>query len=108
MSEKKRSAKIKNEKNPDKENLGKPSKGKLSQTQISIKNMMVPKMDDAEASKVFGPMKAITSYSTAKTLGVNVSIASGLIKNLESRGILEKTGGYSGHFVYRYKSTDKK
>jgi small subunit ribosomal protein S25e len=49
-------------------------------------------------------MKAITAYSTAKALGINVSMASTLIKNLENRGILEKVGGYSGHYVYQYLS----
>jgi small subunit ribosomal protein S25e len=104
LSEKKRAAKAKSEKNRDSEKSGKSANVKLSQMQMSIKNMMVPKIDDLEASKIFGPMKAITAYSTAKALGINVSMASTLIKNLENRGILEKVGGYSGHYVYQYLS----
>lgn len=80
----------------------KHGKSKLTQTQASLKNMMVPKVDEAEAAKIFGSMKAVTIYSTAKSLGMNASMAWSLIKNLESKSILEKVGGYSGHYVYRY------
>ncbi len=80
----------------------KHSKQSTTQMQTKIKNMMVPKLDDAEAEKIFGSMKAITIYSTAKNLGVNASIAWNLIRNLEAEGILTKIGGYSGHYVYKY------
>jgi len=108
LSDKKRDTKTKSEKKRDSEKSGKSANVKSSQMQMSINNMIVPKLDDSEASKIFGPMKAITTYSTAKALGINVSNASTLIKNLENRGLLEKVGGYSGHYVYQYLSKSKK
>ncbi len=82
-------------------------KGRSSQMQSSIKNMAIPKLEVSEAAKIFGPMKAVTIYSTAKTLGINASLAWGLIKNLEAKGVLKREGGYSGHYVYRYVGTEK-
>ena len=77
----------------------KKSKSKLANMQIIV---TVPKMDEKEAAKTFVPMKAITIYSTAKSLGINASLANKLIKNLEDKKILEKVGGYGGHYVYKY------
>jgi small subunit ribosomal protein S25e len=85
----------------------KQGKGRHSKMQFSIKNMMMPKIEAGEAAKIFGPMKAITKYSIAKNLGINASIARSLIKNLVTKGILEKAGGYSGHYVYRYMDNTK-
>lgn len=76
-------------------------KGKLRN--INLKAVIdVPKMDALEAAKTFVPMKAITIYATAKTLGINASLANRLLKDLESKKILEKVGGYSGHYVYKF------
>ncbi len=64
------------------------------------KEIFMPKMDEPQAIKVFGPIKAITVYNTAKVLNLKASIASALLRSLESKGILKKFGGYSGHYVY--------
>jgi small subunit ribosomal protein S25e len=82
-------------------------KGRSSQIQASIKNMTVPKIEGSEVAKIFRPMKAVTIYSTSKALGINASLAWGLIKNLEAKGNLRREGGYSGHYVYRYIDTEK-
>ena len=83
----------------------KKNKSKLAKIQIIV---TVPKMDEKEAAKTFLPMKAITIYSTAKSLGINASLANKLIKKLEGKGILEKIGGYGGHYVYKYVGSGKK
>jgi small subunit ribosomal protein S25e len=85
----------------------KRGKAKSSSMETSIKNMTVPKLEESEAAKIFGPMKAITTYSTAKALGINASLAWGVIKNLESKGTLKKEGGHSGHYVYSFASKKK-
>ena len=84
---------------------GKKNKSKFTKMQPIV---TVPKMDEKEAAKTFLPMKAITIYSTAKSLGINASLANRLIKNLEGKGILEKVGGYGGHYVYKYAGNGKK
>ena len=83
----------------------KKSKSKLAKLQTIV---TVPKIDEKEAAKTFVPMKAITIYSTAKSLGINASLANRLIKNLEGKGILTKDGGYGGHYVYKYIGDGKK
>jgi small subunit ribosomal protein S25e len=64
------------------------------------RDITMPKIDEKQAIKIFGPMKAITVYNTAKTLNIKASVASALLKSLEAKGILRKFGGYSGHYVY--------
>jgi len=97
----------KSEKKPKTEpvKMEKKNKSKLAKMQIIV---TVPKMDEKEAEKTFLPMKAITIYSTAKSLGINASLANKLIKNLEGKGILKKVGGYGGHYVYKYAGSGNK
>jgi|TARA_B100002003_G_scaffold231431_1_gene242440 small subunit ribosomal protein S25e len=91
--------------NPEPIKMEKKNKSKFAKIQTIV---TVPEMDEKEASKTFIPMKAITIYSTAKSLGINASIANKLIKKLEGKGILEKVGGYGGHYVYKYAGSRKK
>ncbi len=81
-------------------------KGKKS-AQTSVRSTVTFKVDDAEASKIFSQLKAITIFSATKSLGVNASTAWSTIKNFESKGLLEKVGGYSGHYVYKYAGLEK-
>ena len=62
-----------------------------------------PKMSDAEMLKSLAPLKAITVYSASKALGVNASVASTLLKDLEAKSMLTRTGGFSGHGVWSVK-----
>ncbi|MCP8304958.1 MAG: hypothetical protein H3Z50_05780 [archaeon] len=64
------------------------------------REIAMPNIDEEQAIKVFKPMKAITVYSTAKAFNIKASVASMLLRSLESKGILKKFGGHSGHFVY--------
>ena len=98
-------AKTDKKKEPEPAKTEKQTKVKFSKVQAKV---TMPKMDGNEADKIFIPMKAVTIYSTAKTLGINVSLANSLIKNMEGKGMLEKMGGYSGHYVYKYIHSGKK
>lgn len=93
----------KSDKNKKTEPIKIEKKGKSRQKNLQT-TTTVPDMDATEAAKTFIPMKAITIYSTAKTLSINASLANILLKNLENKKILEKAGGYSGHYVYKFKS----
>ena len=64
------------------------------------RDIMMPKLDENEAIKIFKPLKAITIYNTSNTLNIKASVASALLKNLESKGFLTKIGGYSGNYIY--------
>jgi ribosomal protein S25 len=61
---------------------------------------LVPKMTDDEMMKSLAPLKAITIYSASRALGVNASIATGLLRDLEGKKIISKAGGFSGHAVW--------
>jgi small subunit ribosomal protein S25e len=78
-------------------------KGKDSKSHRVRREPVAPRIEESQAKSIFGPLKAITIYNTAKTLNIRASVASSLLKSLEAKGILHKFGGYSGHFVYELK-----
>lgn len=61
---------------------------------------LVPKMTDEEMMKSLAPLKAITVYTASRALGVNASIATGLLRALEGKRMISKAGGFSGHSVW--------
>lgn len=61
---------------------------------------LAPKMTDAEMMKSLSPLRAITVYTASRALGVNASIAIGLLRDLEGRKLIQRAGGFSGHFVW--------
>jgi len=61
---------------------------------------LVPKMTEDEMMKSLAPLKAITIYTASRALGVNASIATGLLRDLEDKKIISKAGGFSGHAVW--------
>lgn len=83
-----------------------PSKGKKAKEQKAAPQQkrqlafLPPKMSDAEMMKSLAPLKAITVYSASRALGVNASVASTLLKDLEARSMLARAGGFSGHGVW--------
>ena len=62
-----------------------------------------PRMSDAEMLKSLAPLKAITVYSASRALGVNASVASTVLKDLEAKSLLARAGGFSGHGVWSVK-----
>jgi small subunit ribosomal protein S25e len=57
-------------------------------------------LEDSQGMKAISGMKAITVQSVAKAAGVKISVANSFVKSLESKGLVRKIGGYSGHRVY--------
>jgi small subunit ribosomal protein S25e len=62
--------------------------------------VLMPRLSDQELLKPLSSMKAITIYAAAKNLNVNASIARAILTSLESKGMLMKVGGFSGHYVW--------
>lgn len=87
-----------------------PSKGKKAKDSKSAPQQkrqlafLPPKMSDAELLKSLTPLKAVTVYTASRALGVNASVASVIIHDLESKQMLTKAGGFSGHGVWTLKS----
>jgi small subunit ribosomal protein S25e len=84
---------------------GQPQKGKKTKEKAAPQQQkrlpfLAPKMTEAEMVKSLGPLKAITLHSAARALGVNASIASMTLKSLESKNLIVRVGGFSGHYVW--------
>jgi small subunit ribosomal protein S25e len=79
-------------------------RGKAQQAQQQAKRvadpLKVPQLDERQFREVFGQMKAITIYSTARALGIKASTAAQLLRNLEAKKLIRRVAGYSGHRVY--------
>ena len=73
---------------------------RLAQTQAKQQALIAPKMEEKQLLKALSPMKAITIYGTAKTLGLNAAVAAQTLRNLETKNVLKRVGGYSGHYIY--------
>ncbi len=63
-----------------------------------------PKMSEAEMIKSLTPLKAITVNSASRALGVNASVATAVLRDLEAKQVLRRAGGFSGHGVWAVKS----
>lgn len=81
----------------------KPEKktGKERDAQQKAQALVLQKIGDDQVLKVFGGMRAITLYKTARAMNVNASVANALLKNLEGRNIIKRVGGFSGHYVWQ-------
>ncbi|MDG6956361.1 MAG: hypothetical protein JRN16_05840 [Nitrososphaerota archaeon] len=66
-------------------------------------SFLPPRMSDSDLLKSLAPLKAITVHTAAKALGVNSSVATGVLRELESKGSLKRVGGFSGHGVWSTK-----
>ncbi len=62
--------------------------------------VLMPKMGEQEMFKSLSSQKAITIYSAARSLNVSASIARTILGSLESKGMLHRVGGFSGHYVW--------
>jgi small subunit ribosomal protein S25e len=87
-----------------------PAKGKKSKEQKAAPQQkrqfafLPPRMSDAEMMKSLTPLKAITVYTASRALGVNASVATTLLRELEAKEMLKRAGGFSGHAVWAVKS----
>lgn len=59
-----------------------------------------PTLSDPELLKSLTPLKAITVHNASRALGVNASIAAGVLRDLETKSLIRKAGGFSGHAIW--------
>jgi len=81
----------------------KPKKGekqKAAPQQQKKLPFLVPKMTPEEMLKALAPLKAITVFGASKALGVNASIATGVLRTLEKENKISRVGGFGGHYVW--------
>jgi small subunit ribosomal protein S25e len=65
------------------------------------------RVDEKAALSAMKELKAVTLYGLARALGVRASVANHLIRSFESRGLLQRVGGYQGHYVYTVADSGK-
>lgn len=73
---------------------------KLAAQQAKQQALVAPKLDDKQLLKTLTPLKAITIYGTARALGLNAAIAAQTLRTLESKNVIKRVGGHSGHYIY--------
>jgi small subunit ribosomal protein S25e len=69
--------------------------------------VLMPRLSDQDFMKSLASQKAITVYSAARALNVSASIAKTILSSLESKGMVARHGGYSGHYVWAPASTSR-
>jgi ribosomal protein S25 len=83
---------------------GKKAKEKSAPQQKKQLSFLAPKMSDADLIKTLAPLKSVTVYAASRALGVNASVATGVLRELEAKGSLRKVAGFSGHGVWSAKA----
>lgn len=63
-------------------------------------DVLQPRMSDQELVKSLASLKAITVYGAARSLSVNAAVAKSVLSSLESKGLVRRAGGYSGHYIW--------
>jgi small subunit ribosomal protein S25e len=83
-----------------------PSKGKKAKEakaapqQKKQLSFLAPQMSVEQMVKSLTSLKAITVHGASRTLGVNASVATGVLRDLEAKKLLRRAGGFSGHGVW--------
>jgi small subunit ribosomal protein S25e len=81
-----------------------PGKKKAEKTKVVGErkrvDVLLPRMNDQELLKSLASLKAITVYGAARSLAVNAAVAKSVLSSLESKGLVKRAGGYSGHYVW--------
>ncbi len=62
--------------------------------------VLAPRMNDQELMKSLASLRAITIYGAARSLSVNASVAKLVLSSLETKGLVKRAGGFSGHYVW--------
>jgi small subunit ribosomal protein S25e len=78
----------------------KSEKQKAAPQQQKRLPFLVPKLSEDEMLKALTPLRAITVFGASRALGVNASIATGLLRGLEREKRITRVGGFSGHYVW--------
>ena len=63
-------------------------------------DVLQQRMNDQELMKSMASLKAITIYGAARSLSVNAAVAKTVLSSLESKGLVKRVGGFSGHYIW--------
>ncbi len=79
---------------------GKKTKEKGAPQQRKQLAFLRPSLGEPEMLRALTPLKAITINGASRVLGVNASVANGILRDLEAHGMLMRAGGSSGHGIW--------
>jgi small subunit ribosomal protein S25e len=68
---------------------------------LTQKQKLAVMVEEPAGMRAIQGMKAITTQTLARNIGVKISVANAFIKSLEAKGVVKPAGGYSGHRVYQ-------
>jgi|TARA_B100001750_G_scaffold247628_1_gene274064 small subunit ribosomal protein S25e len=77
------------------------TKTKKEKKGISEKKEVLVFIDEQQASKFVNSSKVFTVHELARQTGVKISTANEFVKKSLTEGIVERVGGFSGHYVYK-------
>jgi small subunit ribosomal protein S25e len=63
-------------------------------------DVLMPRLNDQELMKNLASLKAITIYNAARSLSVNAAVARTVLSSLETKGLVKRVGGFSGHYIW--------
>jgi len=58
-------------------------------------------VNETEAIKIIKNSKVVTVHDLARQTGVKISAANAFLIESTKKGIVKRTGGYSGHYIYQ-------
>jgi len=58
-------------------------------------------VNETEAIKIIKNSKVVTVHDLARQTGVKVSAANAFLIESVKKGLVKRTGGYSGHYIYQ-------
>ena len=75
---------------------------KKSTSKTSQKQKLSVIVEESVGMKAIKGMKAITTQSLSRAIGVKISVANAFLRSLETKGMVRNIGGYSGHRIYEF------
>ena len=79
---------------------GGKDKTKKDKKDHSEKKEVAVFINEDEASKIIKSSKAITIQDLARQTNVKISTANAFLKKALAQGVVKKSGGFSGHYIY--------
>ncbi|HUK75697.1 MAG TPA: hypothetical protein VLU99_07880 [Nitrososphaerales archaeon] len=73
------------------------SKGPGERKRVDV---LLPRMNDQELLRSLSSLRAITIFGAARALSVNAAVARSVLSSLETKGMVKRVGGFSGHYVW--------
>jgi small subunit ribosomal protein S25e len=100
MKKKSMSSSGKTSQNTPTDDKGKKAETKKSTSKPTQRQKLSVIVEEPVGMKAIKGMKAITTQSLSRAIGVKISVANAFLRSLETKGLIRNIGGYSGHRIY--------